>query len=103
MIVARWHIQARFGHKQHVIDSLKQWYDDVGDQIGRTKENSRILTGSIGAKESEICSEIETSDIATLNEAWEKLATIEPHKDWSKELEPYIVSGTAYWEVFHVV
>ncbi len=30
MIVARWHIQARFGHKQEAIDSLKGWYQEVG-------------------------------------------------------------------------
>lgn len=103
MIVARWHIQARFGHKQKAIDSLKSWYEEVGSQIGWTKENSRILTGSVGAKESEICSEVELADLAALHTSWEKLATIESHKDWSKDLEPYIVSGTAYWEVYKIV
>ena len=34
MIIARWHIEARFGHKQTVIDSLKKWCDDIGTEIG---------------------------------------------------------------------
>lgn len=29
MIIARWHIDARFGHKQAVIDSLKTWSRDI--------------------------------------------------------------------------
>ena len=33
----------------------------------------------------------------------ELLATIEAHKQWSKNLEPYIVSGTPRWEVFRIL
>ncbi|MEY8248019.1 MAG: hypothetical protein RPT11_06500 [Bermanella sp.] len=102
MIIARWHIQARFGHKQQALDSLKRWYEEVGTQIGWHKQNCRILSGSIGAKESEICSEVELPDLAALHSAWEKLASIDSHKDWSKELEPNIVSGSAYWDVYRV-
>lgn len=38
-----------------------------------------------------------------LNAAWNKLGTIAAHKQWSKETEPYIVSGTPRWEVRRVV
>ena len=34
MMVARWCIEARFGHKQTVIDSLKKWNREIGSQIG---------------------------------------------------------------------
>ncbi|MEY8203942.1 MAG: hypothetical protein RPR40_02610 [Bermanella sp.] len=102
MIIARWHIQARFGHKQQALDCLKRWHEEVGTQIGWHKQNCRILSGSIGAKESEICSEVELPDLAALHSAWEKLASIDSHKDWSKELEPNIVSGSAYWDVYRV-
>ena len=49
MMIARWQIEARFGHKQTVIDSLKKWSAEIGVQIGWTEDKVRILTGSIGA------------------------------------------------------
>ncbi len=103
MMIARWHIEARFGHKQTVIDLLKRWNEEIGSQIGWTEDNFRIITGSIGALESTIESEIKIADLAELNDSFEKLGTIEAHKAWSKELEPYIVSGTTHWQIFRVV
>ena len=52
MIIARWHIDACFGHKQDVIDALKTWCRDIAIQIGWTADKVRIATGSIGALES---------------------------------------------------
>ncbi len=103
MMIARWRIEARFGHKQTVIDSLKRWNEEVGAKIGWTPEKLRILTGSVGALESTIESEVQVEDLAELSASWEKLGTIEAHKEWSKEIEPYVVSGTSYWQVFRVV
>ena len=103
MMIARWRIEARFGHKQTVIDSLKRWNEEVGAQIGWTPEKLRILTGSVGALESTIESEVQIEDLAELSASWEKLGTIEAHKEWSKEIEPYVVSGTPRWQVFRVV
>ena len=34
MIVTRWHIDARFGHQQAVIDALNAWNRNFGEQIG---------------------------------------------------------------------
>lgn len=103
MMIARWYIDARFGHKQTVIDSLQQWMEEIGTQIGWTKDKVRILTGSVGALESAVIGEVTIADLSELNEAWEKLATIEAHKQWSKDLEPYVVSGSQYWRVYRVV
>ncbi|MDQ9172396.1 hypothetical protein Q8A64_18475 [Oxalobacteraceae bacterium R-40] len=101
MIIARWTIHARFGHKQTVTDSLLKWHKDIGSAIGW--KDFRILTGSIGAAESTVQSEIVLNDISELNDSWDKLATIDAHKQWSKDLEPYVVSGTPRWEVFRIV
>lgn len=101
MIIARWTIHARFGHKQAVIDSLLKWHRDIGSAIGW--KNFRLLTGSIGTPEAAVQSEILLNDIGELNASWDKLATIEAHKQWSKDLEQYVVSGTPHWEVFRVV
>lgn len=103
MIVARWSIDARFGHKQSVIDSMNTWMTEVGSQIGWTKEHTRLLTGSVGTLESTVQTEVVLKDLAELGAAWDKLATIEAHKRWSKEIEPYVVSGTPRWEVLRVL
>ncbi|HVL75262.1 MAG TPA: hypothetical protein VM406_04540 [Noviherbaspirillum sp.] len=101
MIIARWSIDARFGHKQAVIDSMIRWQKEIGTQIGWNE--MRLLTGSVGARESTVQSEVRLNSLAELSEAWDKLGTIDAHKQWSKELEPNIVSGTPRWEVFRVL
>jgi hypothetical protein len=103
MMIARWHIDARFGHKQTVVDSLKKWGADIGSQIGWTADKVRIVTGSIGALESTVEIEVQINDLAELNAAWAKLGAIKAHTQWSKDIEPHIVSGTPHWQVFRVV
>ncbi len=103
MMIARWQIEARFAHKQTVIDSLKRWHAEIGVQIGWTSDKVRLLTGSIGALESTVLTEVQVEGLTELNEAWDKLGSIEAHKQWSKEIEPYIVSGTPHWQIFRVV
>ncbi len=103
MMIARWHIEARFGHKQTVIDLIKRWDVEIGSQIGWTGDKVRYVTGSIGALESTVETEIMVADLTELNNSFEKLGAIEAHKAWSKELEPYIVSGTPHWQIFRVV
>ncbi len=103
MMVARWQFEARFGHKQTVIDLMKRWDQEFGSQIGWTPEKCRRLTGSIGALESTIQEEILIKDLAELGAAWEKLATLEGHKQWGKDIEPYVVSGTPHWQILHII
>ena len=103
MMVARWSIDAKFGYKQDVIDLMQRWLRDIGPQAGFSSDKTRLLTGSIGALEATIQSEHLVKDLAELNQAWEKLATIAAHKEWGKELEPHVVSGTSRWEIFRVL
>ncbi|MEQ9618909.1 MAG: hypothetical protein RIG61_07015 [Deltaproteobacteria bacterium] len=103
MMVARWQIQAKFGHKQAALDSMKRWIEEIGSQIGWTPDRVRILTGSVGALESVIETEVQIKDLKELDDAWIKLAKLAPHKKWGQEFENLIVSGTARWEVFRVV
>jgi hypothetical protein len=51
MFVARWQIDARFGHKETVIDLLRKWEREVGTKAGTDRMAFKILTGSIGARE----------------------------------------------------
>jgi len=103
MLIARWQIDARFGHKQAVIDALTNWNRDIGAQIGWTADKLRVMTGSIGALESTVISEVLVEDLGELNASFDKLATIEAHAEWSKALEPHVVSGTSSWQVLRVV
>ena len=85
MLIARWQIDARFGYKQKVIDSLVQWTREIAPQVGLTK--GQILTGSIGALEATVEHNWEIADLAELERAWANLGTPEGHKKWSKDLE----------------
>jgi len=102
MIVARWSIDAKFGHKPELINSLSKWQNSFGTQIGWDGK-CRILTGSVGALESTVISEITLDSLAELSESWDKLAELDGHKEWSIELEPHVVSGSMKWEVYRIV
>ena len=103
MMIARWSIDAKFGYKQNVIDAMQKWAREIAPQIGWTADKMRLLTGSIGALEATMQSEVVIRDLAELHQSWEKLATIEGHKQFSKDIEPYVVSGTNRWEIYRVL
>ena len=103
MMVARWQIDARFGHKQTVFDLMDRWDKEFGAQVGWTPDKCRRLNGSVGALESTIQSEVLIKDLAELNASWEKLGALEGHEAWGKEIEPYIVSGTPHWQILRVI
>lgn len=103
MMVARWSIDAKFGYKQNVVEAMKRWMRDIAPQVGFTEDRTRLLTGSIGALEATVQSEHLVEDLAELNRAWDKLATIPAHQQWGKDLEPHVVSGTSRWEIFRVL
>jgi hypothetical protein len=42
-------------------------------------------------------------DVIERLQAWAKLATLEAHQQWSRALEPFVVSGTAHWTVWRVI
>lgn len=101
MLIARWQIDARFGHRQEVIERLQAWAREIAPQAGLTR--ARLLTGSIGALEATIIHEWEVNDLVELDRGWARLGSIAAHAQWSRDLEPFIVSGTARWEIYRVV
>ena len=103
MMVARWSIDAKFGYKQSAIELMQRWLQEIGPQVGFSADRTRLLSGSIGALEATIQTEHLVKDLGELNQAWEKLATIAAHKQWSKDLEPHVVSGTSRWEIYRVL
>jgi hypothetical protein len=103
MLIARWQIDARFGQKQAVIDKLAGWGESIAPQIGWAPDRGRLLSASIGAREATVVHEWTVADLSELHTAWSKLATIDAHKAWGKELEPHVMSGSSRWEVYRIV
>ncbi len=103
MFIARWQIDARFGQKQTVIDLLRKWEREIGIKAGTDRMDFKILTGSIGAREATVEADHTVESIAQLEGFFESIGKIDAHRQWSKELEPYVVSGTALWSIYRVV
>jgi hypothetical protein len=103
MMIARWRIDARFGHKQEAIELMKQWDQQFGAKIGWTSGKTRMTTGSVGVAESAIVTEVQINDLTELNEAFEKMARLDGHAEWGRRMEPHVVSGTNNWEVYRVI
>jgi len=101
MLIAKWQIDARFGQKKIVIDRLKAWASEIAPRAGLTR--GRLLTVSIGALEATVIHEWEVEDLATLEQAWALLADLPQHAQWSVDLEPFVVSATARWEILRVL
>lgn len=104
MIIARWQIDARFGHKPKVLELMHEWMDEVGAQVGWERgDNVTMLSGSVGLPESRIEVEHRLKDLAALSAAFDKLASLDAHTEWSRKLEPHIVSGSNQWVVLRVL
>ena len=103
MLVARWQIDARFGHKQAVVDMLQTWLRDIGSKAGTDKMDVKVLTGSVGALESRVEVHHSIESLAQLEQFFAAIGKNNAHKQWGKDLEPYVVSGTPRWEIFRVV
>lgn len=93
-MIARWRIDARFGHKQAVIDSVKTWSREIGSQIGWTKDELRIASGSIGALESTIEMDVMVQDLTELNASRNKLVSIPAHLHESSHARLLRAAGT---------
>jgi hypothetical protein len=102
MFVARWQIDARFGHKQAVIELMHRWLKEIGSKAGTDKHDVKVLTGSIGARESTLEVHHSVESLAELERFFAAIGKIDAHKQWSKDLEPYVVSGTAQWSIYRV-
>ena len=103
MLIARWHIDARFGHKQTVIDLMQRWLREVGAKAGTDTTAPKLLTGSVGAREATVEANHTVESLAQLERFFEALGKIDAHKQWGKDLEPFVVSGSSRWEILRVI
>lgn len=103
MMIARWTCEAKFGHKSEALALHKEWDEQIGVQTDIDVSRMRVLTGSVGAKEAVIQSEMEIANLAELDAFFDKIASIEMHAEWGKKFADVVVSGSTYWEVFRIV
>ena len=103
MFVARWQIDARFGHKQTVIDLLRKWEREVGTKAGTDKMAIKILTGSIGAREATVEANHAVESMAQLEQFFTAIGNNDAHRQWGRDLEPHVVSGSAFWSIYRAL
>ena len=103
MLIARWSIDARFGHKQEVIQLLRKWLGDIGTPAGFDPRRTRLLTGSVGMLEARVQAEHEIASLDELEKVWDAIGRNPAHQQWGKDLEPHVVSGTSRWEILRVL
>ncbi len=103
MFVARWHIDARFGHKQTVIELMQRWLSDVGSKAGTDRMEPKLLTGSIGAQESALEVDHTVESLAQLESFFTAIGRTDAHRQWGRDLEPYVVSGSPVWKIYRVI
>lgn len=103
MFVARWQIDARFGQKQTVIDLMHRWLREVGSKAGTDMMDVKLLSGSIGAREATLEVNHTVESLAQLERFFETIGKLDAHKQWGKDMEPHVVSGTAMWSIYRVL
>lgn len=103
MFVARWQIDARFGHKQTVIDLVRKWEREVGSKAGTDTMDFKILTGSIGAREATVEANHSVESLAQLEQFFAAIGNNEAHRQWGRDLEPHVVSGSALWSIYRAL
>ena len=103
MFIARWQIDARFGHKQEALELMREWEREIGAKVGLDASRSSVATGSIGALEATIENNVTVDSLAELERIFEAIGKNPAHAAWGKKLEPHIVSGTSRWSILRVV
>lgn len=103
MLVARWHIDARFGHKQTVIDLTQRWLREVGAKAGTGAMDPKLLTGSVGAREATLEVDHMVESLAQIESFFAAIGKIDAHKQWGEDLEPFVVSGSSRWDIYRVL
>jgi hypothetical protein len=91
------------GISQTVVDQLRKWERNIGRQAGTDKMDFKILIGSIGAREATVEANHPVETIAQLERFFEAIGEIDAQKEWGREIEPYVVSGSAAWSIYRAV
>ncbi len=101
-LVARWQVDARFGHKDAALALMREWWRDIAPRIGWDSAHARVLSGSLGVQESVIQVEVGLPSLSALDEAWSRLGRNPEQAQWAQALAPHVVSGTPRWSVYRI-
>ena len=103
MLIARWQIDARFGHKQTVIDLLQRWLREVGAKAGTDKMDVRCSQARSALAKPPSRQITRSRALPRLNASSSSIGKIDAHKQWGKDLEPFVVSGSSRWDIYRVI
>ena len=103
MMIAIWQFTAKFGYKQEAIALIQEWNEQIGSQTNIDMSAVRLTTGSVGASEGVVYTEIPIDGLGDLQAFFDKIATVEMHQDWGRRMGEMIVSGSTRWEILRVV
>jgi hypothetical protein len=102
VFIARWHFSARFGHTQQCVDILRKWEVDVGQRVGWKAGSIRVVSGLLGANDTDIEFEVRVDSLTDLESAWSDIDKVPYHKQYMKELEGLVSGSTSRWTVYRV-
>ena len=85
-MIARWNFEARFGYKGEAITLIKEWNQQIGSQTDIDISSVRLITGSVGAKESVLQMEFPIADLTELDAFFSKIASVKMHSEWGKKM-----------------
>jgi hypothetical protein len=103
MFVARWQFTSRFGKLDDTLSILRKWEIDVGERVGWKSSSVRVLTGFIGGNDSEVEFEAHIDNLTDLEATWGDMERNPHHREYLKQLESVIVSGTSRWTILREV
>src|SRR4051794_8422735 len=100
MFIARWQFTCRFGKTDDCIAILRHWERDVGQRMGWKASSIRIVTGFIGASESEVEFESRFDNLTDLEGAFGDMQRNRHHGEYMKQLEAIVVPGSNTWKLY---
>ena len=103
MYVARWHLTARFGHKDDCLKLLQRWEIDVAHRIGWRPGSLRFVAGGVGVGDTDIEMEVKIDSLDDLESALKDMAAVPYQAEYQKRLSELIVSGSSRWTVHRIV
>ncbi|MFT3767567.1 MAG: hypothetical protein QM820_19100 [Minicystis sp.] len=103
MFIARWEFTCRFGKVDDCISILRKWEMDVGDRVGWKASSVRVLTGYLGANDSQVEFEARAENLTDLEGVFGDMERNPHHREYLRQLEHVIVAGTSKWTVLREV
>ncbi|GAB5360482.1 hypothetical protein AAMO2058_000631900 [Amorphochlora amoebiformis] len=101
-VIARWCFDVKYGSKLGALNLVHEWIQHIGSKAGLHEENVRVLSGSIGLKESRVEMEVELPNLGDLEKFWFSIPR-EQHQDWSQRMADFVVDGSPEWQVLRRV